>query len=599
MKVFRHIYNIGTRILALLLLFCWQACSTTDSDDPQQPSDGRVAVELALCVSAAQDHEAHAPAAPTRLSAVTVQNEDNFRGIQDLRLIPLNSEDAVCGDMLRSLSRVDGTQHYFSNEVTELNIGTSQFLCYARAIPADGAIPADNGGIDDSSFPASPSNVDLSAIRFIPSQISPNETDDRYGAANTMAAYLTTIATAKVSDDYRWDNADHKLGAYYKNFVNKLSGFKPIAGSTANVKAMVKQLKNNLEALELTGDEDMLRDNIITAIGDVDTQVTGDAYPGNLGLPDGAGALRWNDTEKKFEVIINAPESSTMPLSDHNRFAYPPELYYFIKSPIKTSTSQRESDYSETEWDDVLATYQTDNATVQTTTRSVAVKNPLDYAVGSMVVYIQAASASLEDNSQEAHDAEGGSTITVQDVALGTVGDQKFPLTGIQVDGQYQQTCEFLPVGDTKDSENHTVKAKEYIVYDKSISGVYLTADISSPAYSLAYQSRDDKPVDIVLEFQNNSGQDFYGYDNGIVYKNTKFYLIGQIWPDGESSVDKERRVFTKDHKTVLNLTIRSLKNAYNVIPDLKTAAYAVHVSNVAIRNWEDVTPVDHELYNW
>ena len=493
--------------------------------------------------------------------------------------------------MLQGLSRVTGTQHYFTNTLTELNIGTSQFLCYARAIPVDGVV--NNGSIDDSSFPASPSHVDLSALHFTPKQIHPDETIG-YGVANSMAEYLTTIAAVQVTDDYRWNNADHKLGAYYKNFVNN---GEPIAGSTANVKAMVKQLKHNVEALtELTGDEATLRENIKTAIGDVDTRVTGDAYPQSIGLPDGAGALKWNDTAKKFEVIINAPEGSSMPLSDHDRFCYPPELYYFIQSPIKTSTDQREGDYSKPGWDGVLDTYPTDDATVQSTTRSVAVKKPLDYAVGSMAVYVKATSANLEDNSQEAHDAEGGSTIVVAPVP---VDGEKFPLTGIQVDGQYQQTYEFLPVSDTKDDEGKTVKKKEYIVYDKSISDIYLTTATSAPAYSLAYQSRDGKPVHIVLEFENNSGSDFYGYNNGIVYNGTKFYLIGELWPDGESTVDKERRVFTKDHTTVLNLTIKSLKNAYNVIPDLKTAAYAVHVSKVAIRDWEDLTPVDHELYNW
>ena len=595
MSIIRHIYNIGTRAIVLPALCCLAGC-TAEEAVRVQPTDGKVAVELALCVSTAQDNSAQAPVAPTRMSSAVVQKDGNFRGIKNLRLIPLNSDDAVCGDMLQGLSRVGGTHHYFTDTLTDLNIGTSQFLCYARAIPAEGAEYADNGSTDDSSFPASHSDIDLNSITFTPVAISPNPENDGYTVtAAKIATYLTSIAIVE-----GWSSSGYKLGACYKNFVNELNDFKPIAGSTANVKAMLNQLKENIGGITTSTDKEAtLKNNILSAIGDdIETKLGSGNYPRDLGLPDGAGALKWNGTA--FEVIINAPQGSTMPLSDHDRYAYPPELYYFIKSPIKTSTGQREDDYSKDNWDDVLSAYQANDTTVQSTTRSVAVTKPLDYAVGSMAVSIKADTSELEDNSKEANEAEGpGSTIPIQAVTLGTLGEKKFPLTSIQIDGQYQQTNEFLPVSDTKDDEGNTVKKKEYIVYDKGISGVYLNSNFSSPVYSLAYQSRDAKPVHIVLEFENNSGSAFYGYNNGIVYNGTRFYLIGELWPDGESAVDKERRVFTKDHTTVLNLTIKSLKNAYNVIPDLKTAAYAVHVSNVAIRNWDDLTPVDHELYNW
>ena len=220
----------------------------------------------------------------------------------------------------------------------------------------------------------------------------------------------------------------------------------------------------------------------------------------------------------------------------------------------------------------MLNKYEHDDAVVASTTRSVAVKNPLDYAVGCLVTRIQAVSDNLEDNSQAAKDEEGASsTIVVAPVSLGS---DKFPLTGIQIDGQYKQTYEFLPIADT-----NTNKATEYIVYDKDITGVYLTSTQSGPAYTLAYQSRDGKPVDIVLEF----------------------YLVGQIWPEPEkaSQGDYFTRVFTKDYRTIVKLNIQSLKHAYNVIPDLKTATYSIKVDNVAITPWSDGGSQNHELYNW
>ena len=119
-----------------------------------------------------------------------------------------------------------------------------------------------------------------------------------------------------------------------------------------------------------------------------------------------------------------------------------------------------------------------------------------------------------------------------------------------------------------------------------------------TPTYTIVFQSRDDKPVDIVLEFTNNSDVDFKGL-GGIVYKGTKFYLIGQAWPQSTRPEDEWHRVFTKDYKTFLNLNISSLKNAYNVIPDLKTAQYAVKVANVAVKSWVDAGIKEPDLYNW
>ena len=97
-----------------------------------------------------------------------------------------------------------------------------------------------------------------------------------------------------------------------------------------------------------------------------------------------------------------------------------------------------------------------------------------------------------------------------------------------------------------------------------------------------------------------NNGAAFTG-EGGIVHQNTKFYLVGQIWPEPEKVSQGEfyKRVFTKDYRTKVKLNIQSLKHAYNVIPDLKTATYSIKVDNVAITPWSDGGSQNHELYNW
>ena len=276
------------------------------------------------------------------------------------------------------------------------------------------------------------------------------------------------------------------------------------------------------------------------------------------------------------------------PLSDHSRFTYPAELYYFTDSPIKTAESSQESYYADNEWSTILTHY-TAGAVVASTTRSVAIEEPLRYGVGCMIATIKA-EPTLDDNS--ALLGEATKHIAIND------NDTKFKLTGIMVGGQFQQLYNFTPSTGEDD--------KEYIIYDKELatSPVYLRTTESSPNYTLVFHSRDNKPVDIVLEFLNNSGEAFAGYEGGIVYPGTKFYLIGSAKPDYNASVtekanDYNKRVFTHYHKTMLNLNIESLKNAYNVIPNLKTAQYSINVVNVGVKQWDSVGQGTNGLYNW
>jgi hypothetical protein len=587
-------------MLAMLsLLGCTSSDATIDRDDPQPPvvNNGRVAVDLALSVSTTSGNSS----ATTRMAATTVQADGSYRGIQNLKAYALDGDGNVL-DVITNLQREpndESTYHYFTENV-DLSIGTQRFICYAQAIPGTGATNAENGAFV-TAF-----NDNLPESSFTPKQMvtqskMDNPKDADYQVARNMATYLTSIA--KVPG---WSTISH-LSTYYNSFIN---GGNLIAGSTANVKALVKELKEDIEALSLSGEEQNVKDAILKQIGDVDTHFTDAAYPANIGLPDGAAAMMWvadkptsatDDGYPKFVPQVKAPDGSTMPLSDHDRFVYPPELYYYIDSPIKTSEYHRKSDYTDPDWSDVLATYSYNNATVSSTTRSVAVTKALDYAVGCMAVSIYTEGATLEDNS----------TSPVTPVAINDNTKHFFPLTGIQVDGQYVQTYEFLPMED----KTGEAKQREYIIYDKvpfdkdnTTNNIYLTqatttSEINNLAinYTLAFQSRDGKPVDIVLEFLNDSEAPFYGYQNGVVYPGTKFYLIGQIWPPNVEAPkeNKDCRVFTKDYKSVVRLNIKSLKNAYNVIPDLKTAQYAIKVSNVAVKQWSNGGSQNHDIYNW
>ncbi len=619
------LYIIRTRALALLALLALVGCTSDDAtlSEPipePTPADGKVAVELALCVSPSQLATTRQPAHenPSSDAFDVTQLSGKYRGIQDLTLIPLSSEGAVLEGSFPGLSRQGETYHYFTDQLTELYIGTSRFLCYAKATPLTATEESDdvkrkfkNGSINATFGDKAPSN-----IKF---DLEPTCTED-YSVATNLAEYLTSIATHT-----SWPTLTVRTDflGLYSSFINE-SG--KIAGSSANIKALVNEFYHKVREVAVAGSETAVeeaRTAILTAIttdvtysgSGADLTITNldgtttskkrEGYPGDIGLPDGAAAMKWDGTK-----FVNITEGITgTPLSDHKRFVYPAELYYYSSSNIKTSTSSKASAYTYTQWYDktgtsgVLNQYDEDDAVVASTTRSVAIKDPLNYGVSCLILTMKADAEYNETTGKWYLQDNNETPVSVN--LINNDGNKSFPLTGVLIGGQYQQLYNFKPVSDPAKGST-TPKPTEYIIYDREVSsGIYLNTATTDeevaaliPNYTLVFQSRDERPVDIVLEFENNSDVDFMGL-GGIVYRGTKFYLVGQAWPQPTRTEDEWHRVFTQDHKTTLLLSIQSLKNAYNVIPDLKTAQYAVKVANVAIRSWVDAGIKSSDLYNW
>ena len=471
-------------MLAMLsLLGCTSSDATIDRDDSQPPvvNNGRVAVDLALSVSTTSGNSS----ATTRMAADIVQASGNYRGIQDLKAYALKSENTQNTQLgfYNNLTSVAGTRHYYTNQI-DLSIGTNRFLCYAKAVP-DGT-NSTNGAITPHFV-----STDYSQNTFEPVQIAVSSNSEvqaaitaGYDNAGKMADYLTDIA--KASSATEWTTSE-----LYTSFISQEHY---IAGSSANLKALVTQLKSVLYMTPALSSS--VKNAVMGVIGD-ETNINAKLfvntpYPASIGLPDGAAAVRWNETEQKFDAVksFNFGTNSV----DHTQFVYPPELYYYIDSPIKTATSSLENEYSNAAWSYVLAKYTSDNATVSSSTRSVAVKKALDYAVGCLEVYVKAEGTKLSDNADETENLN---------VDIST---HNFTLTGIILGGQYKQDYQFEPDDDD-----------EKFIYDKDVpsstSSIVLSTDLTTtPVYTLAFQSKDNTPVNIVLEFMNN-GDAFTGED--------------------------------------------------------------------------------------
>ena len=535
-------------------------------------------VEVSLCLSRSSGQQKNT----TRQSNKVVQ-EGSVREIQNIRIIPFAKYGKVeSGDMPKFASigglttydkipnnaTIPNSRFYYYDKCSFLS-GVSAFLVYGKAVPVSGG-DAVNGALV-AEFPAdqSPAN-----IKFSPKQIcnTADINNDIYKDARAIAKYLTGIANTE-----GWaTTSDSHLQAYYQNFIG-MGSVAPsvIAGSSKNVEKYVANLKTLLQALPQSD----LRDDIIT---NIDKSYPAN-YPGSIGLPDGAAALRWeipaNKTKEEFvPQTVTTTEAS---INSVTRFAYPAELYYYANSLICTSNiDDRKEYYEKTSWgtsnsdaNTVLSGFEYDPGVVTNNTQAVAIKDPVQYAVARLDATIQAQSPSLTDAKNNSVSITNSSSKPV------------FPLTGIIVGGQHTVGFDFAPI----DNDDANVR----FVYDNQVNTntdnkpFYLSTTAEGPTRTLLLQSPEGIDVTVVLEFRNDSDIDFTGVD-GIVYKGTKFYLVGQLKLDEATGTDKTR-VFTQDQTTTVTLKVNGLAKAYNVMPNLLSPRLEIGVTLTT--QWEQTTP--------
>lgn len=404
---------------------------------------------------------------------------------------------------------------------------------------------------------------------------------------------------------------------------------------------------------------------IKTFVGYTDAQVskveldrTMEYFPQDFNLPYGSTILefKWNTTSG-----VNAPqyyymgavptyamggESGTTSSFDPANYAYPPELCYFGNSPIRvTDNTKNVTDYpdgtanwinsSNTKWSDW-----TDNSHVLSTTRSVAMRDCINYGNALLKTTVGYATGTLKDNNHQiqfertgANENDNSISVLASDGATGL-----FQLTGILIGGQNGSVgWNYIPRADAAIEESSAPQFK-YMVYDgQVVDGTIPAASSASgggttaPTYTLLWDNydvnlygRDQRTVYVALEFVNNSGRDFWGMNNLIPNGGT-FYITGKLDPDAITVADKttteikddkslgiswptthemapyytkaqataaadptlagktvkQRRVFMQDFVTEANfkLTQNSLKYALVAVPDLRSSQISLGLS--------------------
>lgn len=542
---------------------------------------------------------------------MTQQSGKPFRGISDIVLLTFSDDPETAGTINADKPISIGTDgNAYSKDPyrrlyrdIEIPVGTNHMLFYGRASrTTENNFQA--GKITDKGDKKTVRTLANISHELTPINSTADFTNDT--DAKTIINALNAIANAKVTDgkDYTWatigtePNLPTWLTEHEKEFLKtRYDEFiKLKAGSKKSVVAFINNLKAALVG-EISGttipDEKKLTKEIydkcvaaITAIESID-------FPGKFNLPDGVATLSW--TTGGF--AYNTPGNVTIGTGNsinYQKICYPAELSYFVNTTTMVSDKDM-SNLSEfptyENWTKPTGANWTgksfSESAVENTTRTVGLKDPVQYSVAVLKSTVRCNTATLEDNAKEAGGFKANQSITVN--------DNSFPVTGILIGGQ--------PASVDWKYEPASSETFENTIYDNVMNGSPMYAKYASEVptegnYTLVFDNKKtgaENSVYVAIELTNNSGQAFYGKD-GIIQKDTKFYLIGILDPNKEGLPKPAgvNRVFVQDYVTTANFKIKDLKSAYNCIPDLRTSG--INVGLAVDLDWKTGITFDVEL---
>jgi len=337
-------------------------------------------------------------------------------------------------------------------------------------------------------------------------------------------------------------------------------------------------------------------------------------FPTSFKLPLGAAQLyftAFNADASTGGFSYKNPSTSLLDLSatiDPAHYMYPSELLYFNNSALYVNdTKKAASDYPNgyNSWDTYdWASASWTNTAVKSTTRSVAVKNNINYGVAMLQTKVALNGTSFSDNRHAIVTSESDQTLTEAEV-------KGMQLTGIIVGGQnHQLGWDYL-------AKANETSDWDYAIFDNQIESATIP---TGPNYTLVFDNYHSgnqaaqTDVLVALEFQNNSGKDFYGKGN-LVRQGGKFYLVGKLtlgdnrigisngvsgsttaWPTNypippytaAGASQEITRVFIQDYLTTATFKIgaESLKNAFITVPDLRSTQTSLGLS--VDLNWRE-----------
>lgn len=551
----------------------------------------------------------------TRMTDVNTQNtgdnSTNFLGMVNTQMYAFKGEPGSTGNTtsVKAISIGNAAEAASKDKWRNvfrdiaIPVGTKNLLLYARANkksnsnfqagslsnPYESTTTADATELSDLNFALTEVNKDMDFS---------TEGADILTALNLVAktkvtkpGTTTTINWSEIDNsDLGTENERLALKERYKKFIALTSG------SAKSVQLLIENLKKVINGSTGVEDDKLMAKAIVTNCTTALSNLENKDFPRNLLLPDGVAKVKWNDITKAFEYENVNSTVSTGNLINYTTITYPSELAYYVSSPVKVSSNEITAvndlpDYDK--WIGNTADWSSYGDAVESNTRFVALQKPVLYGVASLKSTVKCASNTLIDNAKDKGQYESDNSITVNDTS--------FPITGILIGGQPKQ------VGWNFEAAN-TVTTNEfkYTIYDCDMNkGTNLTAAVTGtpePNYTLVLDNKDNSAtsqnkVYITIELENNAS-DFFGAD-GLIPKGSKFYMVGELDPKATSGITQPTgktldHVFVKDHTTIANFTIKSLKKAYNHIPDMRSSK--INIGLAVDLSWKSGITFDVEI---
>lgn len=585
------------------------------------------------------------------------ETEASFRGIKEIYAIPFRATRAVNGSDQRIGPNLSLPQQGIPNTFGEtaqegdfaglvrsnnshlyknvyMRRGTASMLVYGQAIDAPVSVSPDsiafkrrNGvlrkhGVGNAETPA---GITFSLEPFVSSaQEAEMQTtvnglltylNNIAGATVSLSAYTTTNPRTATTWTYKWtESGSYNNYTDLKNaFVFFTSDGKGFSGATDAINQMLTSLYNKLYSMatdnaaggnsfrqgyyrnttsstvryyyyvyQLAREICTQIDNstyvdVIESGSSATVSLKGDYanFPERFGLPSGSVGIIWNGT-----AFVQQTSATGAALAAVDAFCYPPSLWYAANSTLKTSDNEDivdEYKSANVTWNDIFNQY-TFGDTVVPGAMSAALKDPLQYGVGMLEINLNKASPELLPDSN-------GDYVDVR--------NSNFPLTGIIIGEQKNQSYAFEPL-----LEGLSLYVYDNEVYDGSTPKAYIAGASSGltfkPVHTLVVQTDDAQNVHVALEFQNNSGSDFYGANSCRVAAGSKFYLIATLEYTSGTGASLPA-VFVHDHVTKVTFSINSLSKAYNTIPELRDPQLEIGV--IAQMEWVQATPAEIPMY--
>ena len=550
------------------------SCNKNEQNGPVEPAEV-VKTEFAISLPT----NAVGNNGPHKMPSSTVQigGRTEFQGIDDLTLIPFVRKDGkiiatdsrlgsniVLADISAGSGSVGakGNEKFYSSVAIPLT--TASFLVYGKSLAS---------GVSENVGELNAANLTANTPADIEFQLSPIvatvSSATASGAGAQLLAYMNSIiansndstANPKLWKDYT--ASDHTgMTALFDTLktMHALSSFEVARVMTDLYKTMgpLTEAADSIGALARSIRTAISNGTYVTMTGSTADTVSLksglDGFPENLKIPSGAVRIKYAAGAFAACDSTEYLAANQVPLS---LYTYPSALWYYANSHIKTSNASQASNYDGSKyWAQILSGY-TGDASVNSLTRSVAVEDTIQYGVGRFDVQVKVTNLTLPDHS--------GENITFTAI----------PVSAVLIGNQRNVGFDFTPTS-----------SAVYTIYDHVMTN---TVTVSTADFSTANSNstlvletpHEGTPatdnVKIAIELTNNSGRDFFGANGQLIPAGGKFYLVAELVAASASTTQKS--VFIQDYTTTAKLTISSVRNAYNEIPDLRTPTLELGMS--------------------